>query len=206
MSIKYSKAIKKGIAFALAICLTAGTVVSPVFAEELESVVTQETVEQETSEQETTEVGATEEETAEQETAETEKQETECTCDIACNEDKVNSDCIVCSQAESGMLAEVCEGMPLVAVSGNSVEEETEENIKEARSGQSEYSVVWDGTAAKELQGEGTRDNPWIISCGQELEYLRLQTKKGNNYAGEFVQLSKDIYLNTVSEDRKSVV
>ncbi len=209
MSMKYSKAIKKGIAYVLAICLTAGTVVSPVFAEEPETVVAQETVEQETSEQETTEVGGTEEETeeqetAEQETTETEKQETECTCDIECNEDKVNSDCIVCSQAESGMLAEVCEGKHLVAVSGNSVEEETEENIKEARSGQSEYSVVWDGTAAKELQGEGTRDNPWIISCGQELEYLRLQTKKGNNYAGEFVQLSKDIYLNTVSDEEWS--
>ena len=83
----------------MAICLTAGTVVSPVFAEEPETVVAQETVEQETSEQETTEVGGTEEETeeqetAEQETTETEKQETECTCDIECNEDKVNSDCM----------------------------------------------------------------------------------------------------------------
>ena len=55
MSMKYSKAIKKGIAYALAICLTAGTVVSPVFAEEPETVVAQETVEQETSEQGTTE-------------------------------------------------------------------------------------------------------------------------------------------------------
>ena len=54
----------------------------------------------------------------------------------------------------------------------------------------------WDGTIATSYeQGDGSKDNPYIISNGNELAYFALQLKN-TNYEGKYFSLSNDIILN----------
>ena len=60
------------------------------------------------------------------------------------------------------------------------------------------YAIsVWDGTAASSYSdGEGTVDNPFVISNGNELLYLATQLEDGINYEEKYFVLSNDIILN----------
>ncbi|MBQ1186429.1 MAG: hypothetical protein IIX54_01915 [Clostridia bacterium] len=55
---------------------------------------------------------------------------------------------------------------------------------------------VWTGTIAEEFaQGEGTEDDPYIISTAAELAYA----VKYNGFGGKYFELSHDIFLNDIS-------
>ena len=59
------------------------------------------------------------------------------------------------------------------------------------------YTITtWDGTVASSYSnGEGTKENPYIISNGSELAFFAKQLKT-TNYEGEYFILSNDIVLN----------
>ena len=58
------------------------------------------------------------------------------------------------------------------------------------------YSNVWSGNVAtKYKSGDGTENNPYIISNGEELAYFSSQLEN-NNYEGVYFKLSNDILLN----------
>ena len=58
------------------------------------------------------------------------------------------------------------------------------------------YSNVWSGNVAtKYKSGNGTENNPYIISNGEELAYFSSQLEN-NNYEGVYFKLSNDILLN----------
>ena len=58
------------------------------------------------------------------------------------------------------------------------------------------YSNVWSGNVAtKYKSGNGTLNNPYIISNGEELAYFSSQLEN-NNYEGVYFKLSNDILLN----------
>jgi len=60
----------------------------------------------------------------------------------------------------------------------------------------SSYSNVWSGNiASKYRSGNGTVDNPYIISNGEELAYFFSQLVN-NDYEGVYFKLSNDILLN----------
>lgn len=57
-------------------------------------------------------------------------------------------------------------------------------------------ATTWDGTiATKYKTGDGTANNPYIISNGQEFAYFKEQLKV-TNYANTYFKLSGDIVLN----------
>lgn len=56
--------------------------------------------------------------------------------------------------------------------------------------------TVWDGiTASSYSDGDGSEENPYIISNGQELSYFASQLKT-NDYEGKYFILTNDIVLN----------
>ena len=60
----------------------------------------------------------------------------------------------------------------------------------------SSYSNVWSGNvASKYRSGDGTINNPYIISNGEELAYFFSQLEN-NDYEGVYFKLSNDILLN----------
>ena len=60
----------------------------------------------------------------------------------------------------------------------------------------SSYSNVWNGTVATRYKsGDGTVDDPYIISNGEELAYFASQLES-NDYEGVYFKLSNDILLN----------
>ncbi len=46
------------------------------------------------------------------------------------------------------------------------------------------------------LEGEGTKESPYVISSLEELVWFRDDVNKGNSYSGKFVKLTNDIDLN----------
>ena len=60
----------------------------------------------------------------------------------------------------------------------------------------SSYGNVWNGNVATRYRsGDGTNNNPYIISNGEELAYFSSQLEN-NNYEGVYFKLSNDILLN----------
>ena len=56
---------------------------------------------------------------------------------------------------------------------------------------------VWDGSGVStEFVGEGTQDNPYLISSGSDLAFLRDQVNSGTTYEGSYFKLTKSIDLN----------
>lgn len=54
----------------------------------------------------------------------------------------------------------------------------------------------WDGTVASSYKkGDGTKDNPYIISNGSEFAYF-LQQLEETDYENEYIELSNDIIIN----------
>lgn len=58
-------------------------------------------------------------------------------------------------------------------------------------------SLYWDGTTALSYNGgNGTYDNPYIISTPQELSLLATEVNNGNTYENMYFEITNDIYLN----------
>lgn len=55
--------------------------------------------------------------------------------------------------------------------------------------------TAWDGTTASSYDGDGSKENPYIISNGSELSYFASQLKI-TNYEGQYFVLNNDIILN----------
>ncbi len=56
---------------------------------------------------------------------------------------------------------------------------------------------VWDGTSvSSSLSGAGTQANPYLITGGADLAYLRAQVNGGNKFTGKYFLMTKSIDLN----------
>ena len=61
----------------------------------------------------------------------------------------------------------------------------------------SSLADVWDGQIATKFEyGNGTEEEPYLITCSRELAYLAQEVNNGNSYEGIFFQLTRDIDLN----------
>ena len=59
---------------------------------------------------------------------------------------------------------------------------------------------VWDGTSVSaDFVGEGTEENPYLITSGADLALLRAKVNAGETYAGKYFKMTKSIDLNNVS-------
>ncbi len=59
---------------------------------------------------------------------------------------------------------------------------------------------IWDGSTAESFaDGDGTADNPYIISNGAELAYFRDLVNAGNSFFDKYIMLSANICLNDTS-------
>ena len=59
---------------------------------------------------------------------------------------------------------------------------------------------VWDGTSVSEsFVGEGTAENPYLISSGADLALIRQLVNGGDTLAGKYFKMTKSIDLNNVS-------
>jgi len=56
--------------------------------------------------------------------------------------------------------------------------------------------VVWDGSAADGLSGDGSKESPYLITSGAELKYFADQVNSGNSYAGKYIRLEVNIDMN----------
>lgn len=81
-------------------------------------------------------------------------------------------------------------------------------NVTLSMSGFSEVTVVaearnpWDGSSADRFAGgEGTADDPFLISTAHELAYFRDLVDAGNTFAGQYVKLNNSIHLDHVNFD-----
>lgn len=60
---------------------------------------------------------------------------------------------------------------------------------------------VWDGTAATAFAGgSGTEADPYLIANAEQLAYLANSVNNGNNYAGKYLKLTADIWLNDITK------
>ncbi len=57
-------------------------------------------------------------------------------------------------------------------------------------------SNVWDGTVASYFKGEGTEENPYIITTAEELALLSQNVRYGQSYDDCYFELGADIVLN----------
>lgn len=59
------------------------------------------------------------------------------------------------------------------------------------------YEDVWDGTIATEFKfGNGTEQEPYLITSASELSFLSSQVNNGNTYENSYFQLATNINLN----------
>ncbi len=66
---------------------------------------------------------------------------------------------------------------------------------------------IWDGTIADSFAiGNGTQDDPYIISTVSELAYLAASVNGGESYEGVYFILANDLYINNIDEQGKIVV
>ncbi len=60
----------------------------------------------------------------------------------------------------------------------------------------SDSETSWDGSVAlKFTEGQGTEENPYIISTGSELAYISEEVNRGVNFSGVYFKLKNDISL-----------
>ena len=65
--------------------------------------------------------------------------------------------------------------------------------------------TYWDGTADKNLPGEGTEASPYLISTPEQLAGLAERTNVDKeDFAGKYIKLTADIYLTDLSQDEES--
>lgn len=63
-------------------------------------------------------------------------------------------------------------------------------------------SPEWTGGVAIGFSGgTGTKDDPYLISTGEELAYLSQQVNNGTSYTGQYFKLTQDILLNRLNAD-----
>lgn len=63
--------------------------------------------------------------------------------------------------------------------------------------------TYWDGTADKNLPGQGTEASPYLISTPEQLAGLAARVNDdGEDFKGKFIQLANDIYLTELAEDK----
>lgn len=55
---------------------------------------------------------------------------------------------------------------------------------------------TWEGTAVAFTEGNGTKDDPWLIENEKQLAYLAQQVNKGKDYEGEHFRLVSDLNLS----------
>ena len=56
---------------------------------------------------------------------------------------------------------------------------------------------IWEGETATEFMfGDGTQNNPYLITSGDELKYLADQVNRGNTYENVYFQVASDIDLD----------
>ena len=66
--------------------------------------------------------------------------------------------------------------------------------------------TYWDGTADKNLPGEGTETSPYLISTPEQLAGLAARVNDDQeDFAGKFIQLTQDIYLTELTEDKDTL-
>ena len=57
--------------------------------------------------------------------------------------------------------------------------------------------VIWDGTVASGFDsGSGTESDPYVIKTPSQLAFFSLSIRNGNYYAGKYVVLDNDVYMN----------
>ena len=62
--------------------------------------------------------------------------------------------------------------------------------------------TYWDGTADKNLPGEGTEASPYLISTPEQLAGLATRVNEdGEDFAGKYIKLTQDIYLTDLSQE-----
>ena len=62
--------------------------------------------------------------------------------------------------------------------------------------------TYWDGTADKNLPGEGTEASPYLISTPEQLAGLAERTNVDKeDFAGKYIKLTQDIYLTDLSQE-----
>lgn len=59
---------------------------------------------------------------------------------------------------------------------------------------------TWDGSVDTEWQGNGSEEDPYLITNGAELAGLSQSVNEGNKYYDVYFSLTTDIYLNDVSD------
>lgn len=62
---------------------------------------------------------------------------------------------------------------------------------------------VWNGEIASQFKGEGTEENPYIITTAEELALLSRNVSYGYNYADKYFELGCDIVLNDSTDWQK---
>ena len=62
--------------------------------------------------------------------------------------------------------------------------------------------TYWDGTADKNLPGDGTEASPYLISTPEQLAGLAARVNEdGEDFAGKYIKLTQDIYLTDLSQE-----
>jgi len=66
--------------------------------------------------------------------------------------------------------------------------------------------TYWDGTADKNLPGEGTEASPYLISTPEQLAGLAARVNDdGEDFRDKFIQLANDIYLTELAEGKDTL-
>ena len=56
---------------------------------------------------------------------------------------------------------------------------------------------IWSGNVAPGFEsGSGTENDPYIVKTGDQLAFLAFSVNSGNSYAGKYIRLAGNIYLN----------
>lgn len=94
-----------------------------------------------------------------------------------------------------------CENLTIYGYSGSAAEEYALKNsIPFVAWSVSENNSIWDGSVADGFAGgDGSVDNPYKISNGSQLAYLREQVNGGNTFSEKHFILTNDIRLNDVT-------
>ncbi|MBQ9285000.1 MAG: InlB B-repeat-containing protein [Bacteroidaceae bacterium] len=73
--------------------------------------------------------------------------------------------------------------------------------------GQAQAQHIWDGTADKQLSGNGSQANPFLISTPEQLAGLaEMVNVDRQDFAGKHFRLTQDIYLNSFAEGRDTLM
>ena len=66
--------------------------------------------------------------------------------------------------------------------------------------------TYWDGSADKNFPGEGTEASPYLISTPEQLAGLAERVNDdGEDFKGQFIQLTQDIYLTELAEGKDTL-